>query len=587
MQLPLMITSRDKALKAMQDIQLEGLKEVDRICRKHGINYSLGGGTCLGQVRHGGFIPWDDDIDIDMTADNFSKFIEIAPSELDSSRFCLYTRKTDPGIYRSFARLGILDTKLSLTNWEKAGREYNVFIDILCCSYLPDDERKRDRVSTRLFIIRCVQHYKELGEYANKLTPRQKLLVMILNAIVPVKMLNRYEYKLLHCTKGRTGWLLDDSIIHGAYGGYTSQGVDEYKDVEFEGLTVMSKKNTDAFLETLYGKNYMEWLPPKKRISHHTWTAFDLGHYAEKYGLDENYKDFMSVCYTPAKLRQMKIVTDSLIADITSVCDKHGIRYTVPKHVGINENNSSVDTDKYWARPGIIMMLRDEYDKFADICKKELGDKLSYQSHDTDPNYYYDYARIHLNYTRIRDKHMRNVVEAKLNSGFFIKIIPLDNYIESDEASKVFKKMRFWRRLLHLKWRTPDAVYFINTSFKNKLKLIWAHRFSLEDMYNKVSKNAQVYNQTKCSLCFDSSNQLGGISFEKNEIINNREIKVHRNAAAASSIEDLLASVSKHYGPCYLTYYDDPDRQLSIWRYDEKTDRLLTNEELFEALQFN
>lgn len=83
MQLPLMITSRDKALKALQDVQLEGLKEVDRICRMHSIDYSLGGGTCLGQVRHGGFIPWDDDIDIDMTLENFEKFVEVAPAELD------------------------------------------------------------------------------------------------------------------------------------------------------------------------------------------------------------------------------------------------------------------------------------------------------------------------------------------------------------------------------------------------------------------------------------------------------------------------------------------------------------------------
>ena len=49
-------TNGDKSLRALQLLQLEGLKEIDRICRKHNIKYSLGGGTCLGQLRHGGFI---------------------------------------------------------------------------------------------------------------------------------------------------------------------------------------------------------------------------------------------------------------------------------------------------------------------------------------------------------------------------------------------------------------------------------------------------------------------------------------------------------------------------------------------------
>ena len=72
---PFLITNKDKVLRALQLTQLEGLKEIDRVCRKHGIEYSLDGGTCLGRMRHGGFIPWDDDIDVDMTPDNYDKFM--------------------------------------------------------------------------------------------------------------------------------------------------------------------------------------------------------------------------------------------------------------------------------------------------------------------------------------------------------------------------------------------------------------------------------------------------------------------------------------------------------------------------------
>ena len=71
---PWIITNKDKALRALQMTELEGLQEIDRICRKYDIHYSLSGGTCLGQARHGGFIPWDDDIDVDMTVENYDKF---------------------------------------------------------------------------------------------------------------------------------------------------------------------------------------------------------------------------------------------------------------------------------------------------------------------------------------------------------------------------------------------------------------------------------------------------------------------------------------------------------------------------------
>ena len=90
-----LITNRDKVLRTLQEIELEGLKEIDRICRKYNIEYSLGGGTSLGQLRHGGFIPWDDDIDIDMTLENYDKFLEVAPTEMDNNRFFLRCRQKD------------------------------------------------------------------------------------------------------------------------------------------------------------------------------------------------------------------------------------------------------------------------------------------------------------------------------------------------------------------------------------------------------------------------------------------------------------------------------------------------------------
>lgn len=82
-------------LRACQLKQLSILEEMDRICQKHHLTYWLDGGTLLGAVRHGGFIPWDDDIDIGMPLADMQKFIEVAPDELSEGLF-LQTPQSDP-----------------------------------------------------------------------------------------------------------------------------------------------------------------------------------------------------------------------------------------------------------------------------------------------------------------------------------------------------------------------------------------------------------------------------------------------------------------------------------------------------------
>lgn len=73
-------------LRQLQLIDLEMMIEVDRICRKNGIKYSLSGGTLLGAIRHKGFIPWDDDADIMFTHEEYEKFYRACKSDLDTGK---------------------------------------------------------------------------------------------------------------------------------------------------------------------------------------------------------------------------------------------------------------------------------------------------------------------------------------------------------------------------------------------------------------------------------------------------------------------------------------------------------------------
>lgn len=91
-------------LKKVQECELEILAEVIKVCNENSIEYFVIGGTALGAVRHSGFIPWDDDIDIGMTRDDYERFLKIAPSKLKSDLFLQYY-VTEPNSPTYFAKV--------------------------------------------------------------------------------------------------------------------------------------------------------------------------------------------------------------------------------------------------------------------------------------------------------------------------------------------------------------------------------------------------------------------------------------------------------------------------------------------------
>lgn len=85
-------------------MQIDLVKQIEKICKNNGLTYYLIGGGCIGTIRHQGYIPWDDDLDVAMKRDDYNTFIEKASLELDEPYF-LQTPITDPGFYRPFIRL--------------------------------------------------------------------------------------------------------------------------------------------------------------------------------------------------------------------------------------------------------------------------------------------------------------------------------------------------------------------------------------------------------------------------------------------------------------------------------------------------
>ena len=146
-------------LTKVQDIELKILRELDRICQKYGLKYSLSGGTLLGAIRHKDFIPWDDDIDIDLRRDDFNKLISVLPDELgDEFEFVNYNEFGEyfcdfiPRIfYRNSKAVNSFSVDGGKSNFANDERMNRIFIELYC---LHDTDSKK--VKSQIFKVKTI-----------------------------------------------------------------------------------------------------------------------------------------------------------------------------------------------------------------------------------------------------------------------------------------------------------------------------------------------------------------------------------------------------------------------------------------------
>jgi lipopolysaccharide cholinephosphotransferase len=119
----------DADLQRLHQVQLEMLLELDRVCRCLGLTYQLGAGSLLGAVRHGGFIPWDDDVDVVMLRAEYQRFLREAPPLLNQ-RFFLQTWQSDPHFQSNFAKLRRNDTAFREAFCQHSPQHHGIYIDV-------------------------------------------------------------------------------------------------------------------------------------------------------------------------------------------------------------------------------------------------------------------------------------------------------------------------------------------------------------------------------------------------------------------------------------------------------------------------
>ena len=117
-------------LRRQQMRMLEILLEVDKICKKHDIRYWLSSGTLIGAMRHNGFIPWDDDLDIEMMRADYLRLMKVLPSELPDW-LALQNDKTDPNYFYFYAKVRDRRSRMLEQNgYDRLWQEQGIYIDI-------------------------------------------------------------------------------------------------------------------------------------------------------------------------------------------------------------------------------------------------------------------------------------------------------------------------------------------------------------------------------------------------------------------------------------------------------------------------
>lgn len=270
--------SEEQMLK-LRNVELNILRNFIEVCGKLDISYFVIQGTLLGAVRHHGFIPWDDDIDVGMLREDYTRFLQYGQSLLLKQYF-LQTHYSDPMYPHGFAKIRDCSTAFVETSCKNIKMNHGIYIDIFPFDYYPDNtvaqtvfELKklilRYRIRDSMFIPSDKQkNMKNLVRYILK--RGSKLLYPSLSAALDAQddLYQRTKHGKNRINNG-SPWGKKECIPNEWLNGITT--------LDFEGIPVNAPCFYKEYLTHVYG-DYMTLPPPEKRIPHHYICALDFEH---------------------------------------------------------------------------------------------------------------------------------------------------------------------------------------------------------------------------------------------------------------------------------------------------------------------
>ncbi len=256
-------------LKDIQKIELEILKYFDTFCRENELKYFLAGGTLLGAVRHSGFIPWDDDIDIAMPREDYDKLLTIKKNI--SSDYKLFSYNLEENYYQNFYKL--VDTRTYIEEEGENIVDYGLFIDIFPIDGLGKSKLLANLRARRIVFLNRRKHDVDYGIEKNF----HGIKRLIQNYYFKIGSEEIYKRIMKIATKHS---LSDSRYVGSIVGG--AKGIKEvflkeiytgYIDMKFECYIFKGMKYYDAYLTRMYG-DYMVLPDKSDQISNHSFEAW-------------------------------------------------------------------------------------------------------------------------------------------------------------------------------------------------------------------------------------------------------------------------------------------------------------------------
>ena len=251
----------NETLNKLHNTQLEILREIDRVCKLHNISYFLDSGSALGAIRHQGFIPWDDDIDIAMLREEYDRFCEIAPKALNDN-FFFQSILTD----RFYNKLHVKIRKNNTKFIEKLGGNPNmhngIFVDIVPFDKVPSRFAKIFSWLAFTYQRMFVYRYEKDSLKPNAV---KNFLSELFTGKNTLKRYNRI-CKLFSTMKCDYSYVAFDYPDYQRFV-FPANIFSNIVNVTFEGLPYPVVKGYDDYLRIMYG-DYMKLPPEEDRRTH-------------------------------------------------------------------------------------------------------------------------------------------------------------------------------------------------------------------------------------------------------------------------------------------------------------------------------
>lgn len=268
----------EKEITKLKLVEIEIFDELDRVCRENGLEYFMVGGTLLGAVRHKGFIPWDDDIDVVMFRSDIEKLEELFYEGKFGKDYFLQTENTDKKYPLMTAKLRKNGTVfLEDCMDENIDSHCGIFIDIFPMDDISDVESNTVKKNAKKIAFLSTVICENCG-YRYGIKSITKFLTILFGA-VSIEKLKRKRNKLMTFENNK-GY--NTNTIYASNYGYVKQCRNKnvyspHKELEFEGKKYMAPCKYEDFLNQLFGANYMELPPVEKRVTRHPIKKIDFG----------------------------------------------------------------------------------------------------------------------------------------------------------------------------------------------------------------------------------------------------------------------------------------------------------------------